>query len=214
MNTDDLIARLAAAAEPVPAGPVAPRRFALPLGAGLIAAFVLTALGLGLAEPAAMAVAAGFWLKLVYGLGLGGVGLVLAAKLSRPGAVVSPVLTAAAPVLAALLLVIGLGQLLMADPGARMALLQGGSWTKCSRLILTVAVPVYAGAILAMRGLAPTRPALAGAAAGLAAGGLGSAVYALHCPEYAPAFIAVWYSLSIGLSTLAGAAVGWKVLRW
>jgi hypothetical protein len=65
-----------------------------------------------------------------------------------------------------------------------------------------------------MRGLAPTRLQLAGAAAGLAAGAAGAWVYAFYCTESAAAFVAVWYSLGIAAVTLAGAVAGRFVLRW
>jgi hypothetical protein len=67
---------------------------------------------------------------------------------------------------------------------------------------------------MALRGLAPTRPALAGAAAGLLAGGTGATVYALHCPELAAPFLAVWYVAGIALTVLAGTLAGASVLRW
>ena len=66
----------------------------------------------------------------------------------------------------------------------------------------------------AMKGLAPTRLALAGAGAGLLAGALGALVYALHCPELAASFLAVWYVLGIAIPALAGALLGPRVLRW
>ena len=46
-----------------------------------------------------------------------------------------------------------------------------------------VRLPVFVATLWAMKGLAPTRLALAGAAAGLLAGAVGAVVYTLHCPE-------------------------------
>jgi hypothetical protein len=46
------------------------------------------------------------------------------------------------------------------------------------------------------------------------AGALGALGYALACTELSPAFIAVWYSLGIGLAGALGAALGPLVLRW
>jgi hypothetical protein len=54
-----------------------------------------------------------------------------------------------------------------------------------------VSLPMFAALLWALKGLAPTRPALAGAAAGALAGGAGAMVYALHCPELAAPYIAV-----------------------
>ena len=66
----------------------------------------------------------------------------------------------------------------------------------------------------ALRGAAPTRLAWAGAGAGLLAGALGALAYALHCPEMAAPFLAVWYLAGMALPTLAGAWLGPRVLRW
>ena len=65
-----------------------------------------------------------------------------------------------------------------------------------------------------MKGLAPTRPALAGAASGLLAGALGALVYALHCPEMAAPFLGIWYLLGMLIPAVVGAMVGPLLLRW
>jgi hypothetical protein len=57
-------------------------------------------------------------------------------------------------------------------------------------------------------------PAVAGAAAGLLAGALGAAVYATHCMDDSPLFVAIWYTPAIGLMTLVGLLVGRTMLRW
>ena len=59
----------------------------------------------------------------------------------------------------------------------------GHSAGLCPCLILALAVPLLVGAMLGLRGFAPTRPTLAGLAAGLAAGGLAAFVYAFSCNE-------------------------------
>jgi hypothetical protein len=55
---------------------------------------------------------------------------------------------------------------------------------------------------------------VSGAVAGLLAGGLAATLYATHCPDDSPLFVAIWYSLAIALVVLAGAVVGRRVLRW
>jgi len=71
------------------------------------------------------------------------------------------------------------------------------------------------GAILyALRQGAPMSPAVTGAAAGLLAGALGAALYAMHCMDDSPLFVASWYTLAIGLMALVGLLVGQYVLRW
>ena len=61
---------------------------------------------------------------------------------------------------------------------------------------------------------APEKPGLAGAAAGLAAGAIGASIYAWHCPDDSPLFIATWYVLAIGLVTIIGYLGGRRLLRW
>jgi hypothetical protein len=68
--------------------------------------------------------------------------------------------------------------------------------------------------LIALRHGAPTRPALAGAAAGLLAGGLGAAVYASYCVEDSAFFLATWYTLAIAIVTSIGSALGARLLRW
>ena len=104
--------------------------------------------------------------------------------------------------------------LMAAAPGERTALLLGKTWAVCPFLIAMLSVPGFIAACGAMRGLAPTRPALAGAAAGLLAGAVATAVYALHCPEMAAPFLATWYLLGMLIPTAIGAALGPHLLRW
>ncbi|MFS2051364.1 NrsF family protein, partial [Variovorax sp. CT11-76] len=49
---------------------------------------------------------------------------------------------------------------------------------------------------------------------GALAGGVGAAVYALHCPELTAPFIAVWYVSGIAVPVLVGALLGPRLLRW
>ena len=65
-----------------------------------------------------------------------------------------------------------------------------------------------------MKGLAPTRPAWAGASAGLLAGALAALVYALHCPESGAPFIGIWYVVGIAIPAAVGALLGPRTLRW
>ena len=75
----------------------------------------------------------------------------------------------------------------------RAELVLGGTWNACPLNIAVLSLPVFVAALWAMKGLAPTRPALAGAAAGLLAGAVGAVVYTLHCPELAAPFLGTWY---------------------
>ncbi|HZW72970.1 MAG TPA: NrsF family protein, partial [Caldimonas sp.] len=67
---------------------------------------------------------------------------------------------------------------------------------------------------VALRSLAPTRLAAAGAAAGALAGGAGAAVYAWHCNEMTLPFVAVWYVLGMAIPAGLGALLGRRWLQW
>jgi hypothetical protein len=101
-----------------------------------------------------------------------------------------------------------------ASPGAMPHLWLGDTWRVCPFRILALAAPIFAVVLWAMRRTAPTRPALAGAAAGLLAGAIGATVYGLYCEEASAAFVVAWYSLGIAACAAIGAAVGARLLRW
>jgi hypothetical protein len=84
----------------------------------------------------------------------------------------------------------------------------------CLIAVPLLSVPPVAALFLAFRQGAPMRPALAGALAGLAGGGLGAAVYALHCTEDSPLFYVTWYGTAIGIVTLVATLLGARILRW
>ena len=43
---------------------------------------------------------------------------------------------------------------------------------------------------------------------------MGAFAYTLHCPELAPAFVAVWYVLGMLIPAAAGALLAPRLLRW
>jgi hypothetical protein len=49
---------------------------------------------------------------------------------------------------------------------------------------------------------------------GVFAGAIGAAIYAVHCPDDSPLFLAVWYLLGVSAVTAAGALLGPRMLRW
>ena len=81
-------------------------------------------------------------------------------------------------------------------------------------LIPFLSIGPLACIMLALRQGAPTRPGLTGAVAGLAAGGIAATLYASHCTDDSPLFVATWYSLAIGIVTLLGYVIGSRFLRW
>ncbi|KQZ48467.1 hypothetical protein ASD54_16490 [Rhizobium sp. Root149] len=66
----------------------------------------------------------------------------------------------------------------------------------------------------ALKQAAPVSPSLAGAAAGFASGAIAGSVYALHCPDDSPLFVATWYFIGITLVAFGGWLLGGRILRW
>ena len=209
----DLIDRLVADLSPTPPHAVA-RRMAAGLGAGLVVSAILMLLWLGPRPDMMPAMGTmAFWAKFAFTLLLALAGIAAASRLARPAGTATAALGITALVLLAIVL-LALTQFMTAAPGERPALLLGGSALVCPWYIMALSVPVLAGAVWAMRGLAPTHLTRAGAMAGLAAGGTGAFVYSFHCIESAMPFVAIWYSLGIAGATLAGALLGRLMLRW
>ena len=181
MKTDELVALLAAGAAPVPVNAVG-RRFAVAMGWGVSGAVLLLLATLGLRPDLTQAAGAMmFWVKPAFAAGLALAGLIAAERLARPGMRLGLVRVAlAAPVL--LLWLVAAVVLANAAPAQRAELLFGDTWKSCPFNIALLSLPLLAAALWAVKGLAPTRLALAGASAGLLAGALGALVYALHCP--------------------------------
>ena len=101
-----------------------------------------------------------------------------------------------------------------AEPPARWNLLMGQSWWSCSLSIALISLPWLAVWMLYLRQMAPTQPTLSGASAGFLSGALATGLYTLHCSETSYAFFGVWYAAGMGLSSLIGAILGPRVLRW
>lgn len=213
MRTDDLIDRLAAAPRPIPGGAVQRRFLGVAVVGGVVAlALVLGWLGMRDDLPTAMA-GRMFWMKALYTALLGGAGFWALERLARPDGAPGKALVFGGCVLA-LFVGLGLGQWLAADPDSRMAMMRGRSWSVCARNILILALPGLAATLLVLRGLAPTRPALTGFAAGAFAGGLAATIYGLHCAESTMVFVGTWYTLGVLGTGGLGAGIGKWALRW
>jgi hypothetical protein len=213
MKTDQLIDMLARNAGAAPRA-LAARRLWLAAVFGLVVS-ALAAIGVLGALPAGMFATAVPWTKMAYAGALAIAAGWLTARLSRPAAQTRQPGWATAAVVA-VMLAIGGGSLLLQPEGARWDALLGHawSWSRCLSSVFMLSLPALAAALWAVRGLAPTRPRIAGLAAGLLAGAVGAFGYALSCPEPSPAFVAVWYTLGILLIAALGAALGPRILRW
>ena len=95
-----------------------------------------------------------------------------------------------------------------------MTRLVGSNSRICLTAIPLLSLPLLAAALIGLRHGAPTRPALAGACAGLLSAGLAATLYASHCTDDSPLFVATWYTLATALVAAIGALAGSRVLRF
>jgi hypothetical protein len=213
MKTNDLIAMLAAEASATPT--VSPlRRCAQAIAAGMAVSLVLVLTLWGLnPELNALARTQAFWVKVVWLVLTCLFAAPVVMHLSRPGIAAGRGVWGIAAALLGMVM-LALAQVATVDADTGIQLMLGRSWQICSASIAALSVPLLAALLWMLRGMAPTRPALAGASAGLMAGALASLVYSLHCTETAYAFVAVWYVAGIAVMAGVGALLGTRILRW
>ena len=213
MKTDELISLLAAGAAPVPRR-AAFRTIAAAIAVGIALAASVMLLTMGARPDLKQAVLLPtFWIKVLFAAAVAGASFVALTRLARPGvnarasgiAIVLPVL---------LLWLLAIAVYSSTPTPERAAMLWGQTWRICALNIALISVPIFAAAFFALRQLAPTRLTQAGACAGAFSGAAGAAIYALHCPETALPFMALWYVAGIAVPTSVGAWLGPRVLRW
>ena len=212
MKTDELIAAIAAdGTAPLPS---LTRRMAVALAAGGIVAAAWFAYSLGVRPDIATALFTWrFATKLAIVLACAAAALWASIRLARPDAYPGGPLAVLLVPLAMLALAIGAE--LAASPAATWPMWAVGKNSRlCLMSIAIMSVAPLVAALAALRAGAPRSPTAAGAVAGLLAGSVGATLYALHCPDDSPLFVALWYPPPIALATLAGAAAGSRLLRW
>ena len=213
MKTDEVIRVLATDDRPVQRNAIE-QRFVVAALAGIAGAGVLMLSLFGL-RPDLLATMAlpMFWGKLVFAAALAAAGLALLRRMARPGmALGHAALWLAVPPL--VLWAMALWALSQVSAAERMPLILGSTWRTCPFNIAALSVPAFVAGFWALKGAAPTRLVWTGAGAGLLAGALGALVYALHCPEMATPFLAVWYVAGMAIPTALGAVLGPRLLRW
>lgn len=136
-----------------------------------------------------------------------------ARALSRPGEnwrKAIPFL-APAPALIAMAVVV---ELFTLPPDTWLATLIGTNSMVCLTYITLLGIAPLAIFLRTLRHSAPTRPALAGAVAGLLAGGIAATFYAAQCTNDSPLFVATWYTIAIAVLAILGAAGARRLARW
>jgi hypothetical protein len=106
------------------------------------------------------------------------------------------------------------GEMMMPQRLPMMTRLIGSNSRVCLVASPLMSLPLLAAALIGLRHGAPTRPAVAGAIAGLLSAGLAATLYAAHCTDDSPLFVATWYTIATALVTAIGALAGSKVLRF
>jgi hypothetical protein len=212
VRTDDLIDRLAADRAVIPAGAVQ-RRFVGVAVAGALAALVLVLAWLGTRQDLAQAMTGRmFWMKapIPRCWAWRASGRWSAWRGPRRAAQGAAVRGGGAGAVRRH----GVRPMAGRRPEHRRSMMMGGSWKVCFRYILTLALPGLAATLLVLRGMAPTRPALAGFAAGAFAGGVAATIYGLHCGESTMVFVGTWYTMGVLGTGVLGAVIGKWALRW
>ncbi len=208
-----MVALLSTNLEPVDHNSVV-RTLCVAITAGAIVALGIEFFGLGFRADLATTRALIFLVvKVAFAIGVAGLSLAYLTRLARPGGErkISPLLVAAPFLVIVVLAAISLGS----APRAHWErMIVGDEWLECLLSIPVIAIVPFAVSIWAVRKGAPTNLSRAGAFAGLIAGGVSAMAYALHCTDDSLPFIAVWYGGTIVLCTLAGAALGPRLLRW
>jgi hypothetical protein len=212
MKTQDLIALLAS--DTLQPHPPARQQLVNPLMVSALVSGVLLVLVFGInPKMDQMAVHPAFLTKMLWLGSLMGFSLYGLFRLARPGVTGGHMGIGLG---LSMLAMIGLGwmQYLQADTDARMSHWMGSSWDVCGISITGLSLPVLGALLWGLRQLAPTRPALTGAVAGVLSGSLAAAIYSLHCPETSFVFYAIWYTAGMIMSTILGAVSGARLLRW
>jgi hypothetical protein len=212
MDTNELIKALAADTRPPAASLSSVWWGAAGLAIALAAAVFFAMLG-PRPDIAAAAETPRFLFKFVVTITLAVSAFGLARALSRPDGTwreAMPYL-AAAPALLAIAVIV---EIFILPAGTWSSKLVGTNSIVCLTYIPLIGLGPLAIFLLALCHGAPTRPALAGAAAGLVAGGIAATFYAAQCTDDSPLFVATWYTIAIAGLALIGAATAARFAHW
>jgi len=212
MKTDELLTALAADTAPRLSSGDRMRR-ALPVGFGLSVAALLLLWGVRpdlLAALSSLAV-----VKTMAPLVIAALAATLALHLSRPetgggiGRWRGVVLTGVA-----IIALVFSSAIAVNGVSGFVATLWVPSLAVCFLSIPVLSLPLLAAALWGLSAGAPLNSSKTGLVAGVAAGGLATAIYTFYCDQDSVLFYIPAYSAAIGLVALMGAVAGARVLRW
>jgi hypothetical protein len=154
-----------------------------------------------------------FPFKFAVTLTLAASALALLRALSQPtdAAAIRVLLLLLAP---ALLAVAIATELAVVPPSQWMIRMVGTNNLSCLTFIPLIGIAPLAVFLATLRYGAPSRPAIAGAVAGLLAGAVSATFYALHCPDDSPLFLSVWYTAAIAILAVIGAMIAPRIAQW
>lgn len=212
MKTDQLIAALTADTKTV-SRPI-DQQLWIAIAGGAIVAAVIFLFGVGPRPDISAALETPrFLYKYVLTLSLFASAFGLMLHLARPGTVPKGWLAALAVPPVLLIGSVIAEFFLVPSSGWGMSLI-GKNAVVCLVLIPVLSAAPLAAVMWTLRDGAPTHPVLAGAVAGLVSAGVGATLYATHCQDDSPFFVAAWYGLAIVIVTVVGAFLGKRLLRW
>jgi hypothetical protein len=212
MDTQQLIRTLGADAPSV--APPPGRLWRVAIAASIVTAFIAFMVLCGPRTDFAEAAQTGrFLFKFVVTLSLAVTAYFAARAAVQPGAPLAHKLGLMALPLVLLLVAVAT-ELALLPSDQWMVRLIGTNSLWCLGLIPAIGLVPLVILLGVMRSGAPTHPVLAGAIAGLLAGGIAATFYAAHCFDDSPLFVATWYTLAVVVLTTVGAGAGRVLLRW
>jgi hypothetical protein len=212
METDQLIRTLAAdnGRRARPVGII----LLLALMAATPVSVAMLLLGLGIRPDIMDAIRNPFFdLKFVVTMALAIPAIVVSLHLSRPEAslagwgwlLISPILVLVGGIVS---------EMMLPQRLPLLTRLVGNNSMLCMSAIPVLSLPILVAAMIGLRHGAPARPAAAGAIAGLLSAGVAATLYAVHCPDDSPLFVATWYTLGTAIVAGLGTLIGRRALRY
>lgn len=212
MKTDDLIELLARQPEVMPR--ISPmRELVLALSGGVVVAFALMVLLLGLRPDLETAVASPLFQQKIACLALLLATSVAAAHLSGiPGRHIGGIegLRWIVPIW----LVIATTSSLLASRDEPLAMFHSPTILRCLVTIPFLSVIPSMAMIWVIRRAAPISAERSADAIGWAAGATGALAYAFHCQADQPAYLLIWYGLAIALTVVVTRLIATRWLHW